>query len=138
MSLTKQKGDIAEVFVTFLLKQNGFNVLFPWGEDSRYDLVSEKSGIFKRIQVKYTTPKNGVLEVRIRSCNNFKIIHYSPNDIDIIAAYDSSNRDVYFIPLRELENISSCKLRLTPAKNMQQKHVILAAKYRLRFDLLMK
>jgi hypothetical protein len=47
MAITKQKGDIAEAFVTFFLKNNGFNVLLPWGEDVRYDLVSEKHGGYK-------------------------------------------------------------------------------------------
>ena len=61
MAITKQKGDIAEAFVTFLLKQKGFTVLIPWGEDNRYDLVSEKNGVFKRIQVKYVSTRNGGL-----------------------------------------------------------------------------
>jgi len=56
MAITKQKGDIAEAYVIYALRQKGFNVLVPWGEDNRYDLVSEKNGVFKRIQVKYATP----------------------------------------------------------------------------------
>jgi len=75
MAITKQKGDIAEAFVTYLLKEKGFNVLVPWGEDNRYDLVTEKNGIFKRIQVKYATKDNGVIEARLRSCNNHRVIH---------------------------------------------------------------
>ncbi|MDD5156042.1 MAG: group I intron-associated PD-(D/E)XK endonuclease [Candidatus Omnitrophica bacterium] len=41
MAVTKQKGDIAEAFVTYLLKQNGFNVLVPWGYESRFDLLEK-------------------------------------------------------------------------------------------------
>lgn len=136
MSITKQKGEIAEAFVTYLLKQHGFNVLIPWGEDNKYDLVSEKNGIFKRIQVKYSTPKNGTVEVRIRSCNNYNIIHYSPKDIDIIAVYSSNQRKVYFIPLKGIKNRSICKLRLVPTKNKQKKYVVMASNYEARFDLL--
>lgn len=138
MAITKQKGDTAEAFVTYLLKQNGFNVLIPWGEDSRYDLVTEKNGIFKRIQVKYVTPKNGALEIGIRSCNNYNIIHYSPKDIDIIAAYSSNNNKVYFIPRNGRKNISSYKLRLVPAKNKQKKYIVMASEFESRFDLLEK
>lgn len=138
MAITKQKGDIAEAFVTFLLKQNGFNVLIPWGEDNRYDLVSEKNGIFKRIQVKYVTPKNGVLEVGIRSCNNHSILHYSQEDIDVIAAYSSNHNKVYFIPRNGRKNISSYNLRLIPTKNKQNKYVVMASEYESRFDLLEK
>lgn len=138
MAITKQKGDIAEAFITFLLKQNGFNVLIPWGEDGRYDIVAEKNGIFKRIQVKYVTPKNGVLEVAIRSSNNFNIIHYSPNDLDIIAAYNPENNKAYFIPINTIKNRRVCKLRLRPTKNKQKKKIVLASKYEFRFDLLEK
>ena len=138
MALTKLKGDIAEAYIAFILKKNGFNVLTPWGEDTRYDLVSEKNGIFKRIQVKYCTPKNGVLEVAIRSANNYNIIHYSSSDIDIIAAYCPGTDRTFFIPRDAIKNRSYCKLRLTPTRNKQQKNVIMALKYESRFDFLEK
>lgn len=138
MAVTKQKGDIAEAFVTYQLKQKGFNVLIPWGEDNRYDLVTEKNGIFKRVQVKYVTPKNGVLEVAIRSSNNYNIIHYSPRDIDIIAAYSPQQSKVYLIPLNNIKNRRVCKLRLIPPKNKQKKYIVMASKYESRFDLLEK
>ncbi len=136
MAITKQKGDIAEAFVTYLLKQKGFNVLIPWGEDNRYDLVSEKNGVFKRVQVKYVAPKNGVLEVSLRSSNNYNIIHYTSRDIDIIAAYYPKINKVYFIPLSSIRNIALCKLRLRPTKNKQKKFIVMASKYESRFDLL--
>jgi len=138
MAITKQKGDIAEAFVTYLLKQEGFNVLIPWGEDNRYDLVAEKNGVFKRIQVKYVTPKNGALDVPIRSSNNYNIIHYSPKDIDVIAACYPKLNKVYFIPLNSIKNKSRLKLRLSPTKNKQIKYVIMASKYESRFDFLEK
>ena len=138
MAITKQKGDIAEAFITYLLKDNGLNVLVPWGEDNRYDLVSEKNGIFKRIQVKYATPKNGTVEVRLRSRNNYNIIHYSSKDADIIAVYSPKRNRAYFIPLNGIRNRSVYKLRLRPTKNKQKKRVIMASKYESRFDLLEK
>ena len=138
MAITKQKGDIAEAFVTYILKREGFNVLIPWGEDSRYDLVSEKNGIFKRVQVKYVTSKNGALKVSLRSSNNYNIIHYSQKDIDIIAAYCLELNKVYFIPLNKIKNRNACFLRLSPAKNKQEKHIILASNYEARFDLFEK
>lgn len=138
MAITKQKGDIAEAFFTYLLKKNGFNVLIPWGEDNRYDLVTEKNGVFKRIQVKYVTPKNGTLTVNLRSSNNYNVIHYSRKEIDIVAAYCSKNQKVYFIPLEDTKNVSTCKLRLDPTKNKQKKFIMEALNYESRFDLLEK
>lgn len=138
MAITKQKGDTAEAYVVYLLKQNGFNVLVPWGEDGRYDLVSEKNGVFKRIQVKYITPKNGVIDIAFRSSNNYNIIHYSRKDVDIIAAYSPESSKVYFISLNSVRNRRCHKLRLSPTKNKQKKFVIMAEKYESRFDLLEK
>ena len=138
MAITKQKGDIAEAFVVYLFKKNGFNVLIPWGEDNRYDLVTEKNNVFKRIQVKYATPKNGVIEVRARSCNNYNIIHYSPKNIDVIAVYTPDQHKVYLVPFSLIKNKSTCNLRLNPAKNKQLRFVTEAAKYESRFDLLEK
>ncbi|MFA6350048.1 MAG: group I intron-associated PD-(D/E)XK endonuclease [Candidatus Omnitrophota bacterium] len=136
MSATKQKGDLAEVYAVYQLKRNGFNVLVPWGEDNRYDLVSEKKGVFKRIQVKYVSSKNGALQVSIRSSNNFNVIHYSARDVDIIAAVDIEQGKIYFIPLKGLKNRSLCKLRLSRAKNNQLKNIILASQFESRFDFL--
>ncbi len=138
MAITKYKGDIAEAYVTYKLKEHGFNILVPWGEDVRYDLVSEKGGIFKRIQVKYITPKDGTLMVSFRSSNNYSIIHYSSRDVDIIAAYSSKQKKVYFIPLQSMSNRNACKLRLIPTKNKQKKFVVPASRYESRFDLLEK
>ncbi len=138
MAITKQKGDIAEAFVTYLLKQNGFNVLIPWGEDNRYDLVTEKNGVFKRIQVKYATPKNGAIELRVRSCNNYNVLRYSPKDIDIIALYSPETNKVYFVSMNSIKNKSLCKLRLAPTKNKQKKFIVMASKFESRFDLLEK
>ena len=97
-----------------------------------------KKGIFKRIQVKYATPKDGVVEVRMRSCNNHNIIHYSPKDVDIIAVYSSLGNKVYFVPLNGINNKSVCKLRLEPTKNKQKKFIIMADKFESRFDFLEK
>ena len=137
MAITKQKGDIAESFVAYLLRLNGFNVLIPWGEDNRYDIVSEKNGVFKRIQVKYVTPKNGIIEVAIRSANNYKTIYYSPYNTDIIAAYTPDNK-VYLLSMMDIENKKVCKLRLEPTKNKQKKNVVIASKYESRFEILEK
>lgn len=138
MAITKQKGDIAEAFVTYLLKKKGFNILIPWGEDNRYDLVSEKNGVFKRIQVKYVSPRNGAIDVAIRSSNNYNILHYSPKELDIIAAYSPEQNKVYLIPLDKIRNKRSIKLRLIPTKNRQKRYVVPASRFELNFELLEK
>lgn len=107
------------------LIEAGWHVLFPVGENNRYDLVAEKDGRFVRVQVKYVTPKNGALEVNCRSSNNWSVLRYSSDDIDILAAYDAELKNVYFIPVAQI-NHSSFKLRLNAARNNQKKKIHLA------------
>jgi len=121
----KYKGDIAELVVAAKMVEMGWRVLFPYGENARYDLVGEQNGRFIRIQVKYTTPKNGVMDTNCRSSNNWSIIHYTPADIDFIAAYNPQDREVYFIPAHKI-NKSTFKLRLDEAKNNQKLKINMA------------
>jgi len=114
--------------LTYLIER-GFNVSIPWGEDVRYDLVSEKDGVFKRIQVKYVTPKNGCLVVFLRSANNWNTIKYTLKDIDIMAVYDPKNDKIYFIPITMFSNNSRINLRLLVPKNNQKKNVIWASEF---------
>jgi len=94
----------------------------PIGENNRYDLVAEVDGRFIRIQVKYVTPKNGAMEVNCRSSNNWSVLHYSDKEIDVIAAYNGKTRDIYYIPVSEI-NRSTFKLRIEPSKNKQKMHI---------------
>lgn len=118
----KTKGDIAELGVAKKLIKNGCRVLFPYGENHRYDLVAEKDGKFIRIQVKYTTPKKGVLEINCRSSNNWSVLHYNKDEIDLIAAYNPKDEKIYFIPVSKI-NYSLIKLRIEPSKNNQKSKI---------------
>jgi Holliday junction resolvase-like predicted endonuclease len=115
----KTKGSIAEMEVASTLMKKGWNVLFPFGENNRYDLVAEKDGKFKRVQVKYVTPKNGALNVGCKSSNNWSVDRYTALQVDFIAVYNSKSGDIYFVPAAKL-NSSSIKLRFNKARNNQQ------------------
>jgi len=124
----KTKGSIAEMMVAARLMEKGWKVLFPFGENNRYDLVAEKDGKFSRVQVKYVTPKNGGLEVGCKSSNNWTVDKYTTAQIDCIAVYNSDNNDVYFIPSCKL-NSSSIKLRISPTKNRQRLNIRYAKEF---------
>ena len=70
----KTKGSIAELAVAAELVKEGWHILVPYGENTRYDLVAEKDGRFVRIQVKYVTPKDGKLYVNCCSSNNWSVL----------------------------------------------------------------
>ncbi|MDO8639322.1 MAG: group I intron-associated PD-(D/E)XK endonuclease [bacterium] len=125
----KTKGDIAELAVAKKLMEDGWRVLIPYGENHRYDLVVEKDHKFVRIQVKYVTPRNNVLNINCRSSNNWSVLHYSPEEIDIISAYNPHDGEIYFIPILEI-NRSLFKIRISPAKNNQKLKIHLAKDFR--------
>ncbi|MFC1496126.1 group I intron-associated PD-(D/E)XK endonuclease [Candidatus Margulisiibacteriota bacterium] len=129
MAITKQKGCIAEAKVLAYLVSEGYKVFIPWGEDHRFDFLCEVDGSFKRIQVKYVTPKVETIEIPLRSMNNWSKIRYSTKNVDIIAAYNPKNDKVYFVSLNEFTNIAAIKLRFKKAKNSQQKRVRWAADF---------
>ncbi|MBI5144170.1 MAG: hypothetical protein HZA30_03790 [Candidatus Omnitrophica bacterium] len=118
----KTKGSIWEMIVASKLLKMGWNVLFPFGENNRYDLVAEKNSKFVKVQVKYVTPRKGVLDVNCRSSNNWSIDKYTPRQVDFIAAYDSKNNGVYFIPSEKF-NATRIKLRVKPTKNKQELNI---------------
>ncbi|MFH1745218.1 MAG: group I intron-associated PD-(D/E)XK endonuclease [bacterium] len=121
----KTKGDIAEMRIAADLLEKGWHVLFPYGENNRYDLVAEKSGKFIRVQVKYVTPKNGSLDVNCRSSNNWNVVSYTAKEIDYIGVFDSDSENIYYIP-SGLMNKNLFKIRLKPSKNNQRKRINLS------------
>lgn len=115
----KTKGTVAELAVAARLMEDGWHVSMPIGEDHRYDLIGERKSKFIRVQVKYVTPKNGVLDVNCRSSNNWSVLPYTADEIDVIAAYDGKSRQIYFIPVSKI-NSNILKLRLQNPKNNQK------------------
>jgi PD-(D/E)XK endonuclease len=126
----KEKGAIGELVVAAHCAREGWHVLFPYGENCRYDLVIERNGIFKRIQVKYSTPKNGALRVNCRSSNNWSVLKYTAKQIDMYGVYDPSHHEVYFIPIEIAEHKSVLNIRIEDPKNNQQNKVHLAKNFR--------
>jgi hypothetical protein len=126
----KTKGSIAEMVVASSLMKMGWNILFPFGENCRYDLAAEKDGRFSRVQVKYVTPKDGTLIVNCKSSNNWSVDKYTSKEIDFIAAYNPEGGNVYFIPSSKL-NSSCIRLRIAPTKNKQTANVRNAAEFLL-------
>jgi len=124
----KTKGSIAELVVAARLVKEGWRVLLPYGENTRYDLVAEREGRFVRVQVKYVTPKNGVLDVKCQSSNNWSILPYTADEIDAIAVYDPVSEKVYYVPVAELRK-GAMKLRLDPPKNNQRAKVRYASQF---------
>ena len=101
--------------------RKGWTVFFPFGEDNQIDLLIEKEGEYKRIQVKTTKPIKGAILCRLKSSNNWQVKKYTKKEIDLFGIYDYENKKGYLIPIEKVEGMLGASLRLEKAKNNQQK-----------------
>tara|TARA_Y100000034_G_C6754893_1_gene335808 strand:- start:371 stop:775 length:405 start_codon:yes stop_codon:yes gene_type:complete len=129
MSTTKQIANESELRFASEFVRKGWSVFLPYGEDSPVDILIYKDEQFKKIQVKATKPKNGVISCYLRSANNWQNKKYSSKDVDYFAVYDYENKQGYLIPLEKVEGMSQIKLRLIATKNNQLKGIRMAKDY---------
>lgn len=106
----------------------GHKVAIPVGEDWRFDLIVLKDGKLLRVQCKYVTSDGDAITIPCRSCNNWSVKKYTPDEVDWIVAYDSTTDKCYYVPSSMLgaNGRSTLRLRVTPPKNNQAKRVLYA------------
>ena len=109
--------------------RKGWNIFLPYGEDSPIDLLIEKDGSYKRIQVKTTKPINGVIHCRLKSSNNWQVKKYSKDDIDYFGIYDYENKKGYLIPIEKVAGMTEISLRIEKTKNNQKEGIRSAEEY---------
>lgn len=83
--------------------KNGFNLFKPILENGKVDLIVEKDGIYKKIQIK-TVQEQGsgkLIPVRKLSHNmgEYKIKRYTKEDIDYFVGVDIDTEDLYILPV---------------------------------------
>jgi PD-(D/E)XK endonuclease len=137
----KQLGERAQAHVIAKFLEVGYNVLVPYGDSSRYDLVIEDAeGRFWRVQVKTAWIEGGdqgyikfaTTSLRSRSTNGR--VAYSragyQGQVDYFAVYSHELRKVYLLPVNEVSQ-TRMHLRLAPSKNKQERGVHWAADYEI-------
>ena len=125
MYTKKEKGDIGLAAAISYLVKNGIHISIPLSEHLKYDVIGEKNGICKRIQVRFTTPKkNGVMEVKLKSVWSNKkgnhILKRGIGDFDILAIYCPQNDKTYFIGDGDFNNTTAINLRLKEISDKNQ------------------
>ena len=132
----KGKGDLAELMVAGDLLRRGYKIAIPYGEDCDFDLILVRDDRLERVQVKYTRSDGSVICVRCRSHSLTngrvrRIKHYTAETIDVLAVFDQASERCYYIPqpLSWAMADRMLHLRLTPAKNGQQRRTRPAAEY---------
>lgn len=109
--------------------RKGWNIFLPYGEDSPVDLLIEKNGEFKRVQIKSTCPSKGVIHCRLKSSNNWQVKKYTKKEVDLFGIYDCLNKNGYLLNIEEVDGMTEACLRLEKAKNNQERGLRPAENY---------
>ena len=132
----KEIGDRSQLAIILALKLAGFHILLPLGENTRYDLVTERGGALRRVQCKTAHLTNGVVSFRTASSYYH---HPFPNpppkhyrgQIDDFAAYCIETGVVYVVPIDDLVADQHASLRIDPPKNNQRQRIRWAKDYEI-------
>ncbi len=93
MRNTQRKGDYAVAKAIASFTRMGYDVLIPLTESAPYDLVVEKDGELKRVQVRYTSTQEVDLR-RIHSNSNGYVIKKAKiNAYDWLYILSSDNKE---------------------------------------------
>jgi PD-(D/E)XK endonuclease len=118
------------------LQAQGYAILVPFGENTRYDLVIDNGACLSRVQCKTGRLRNG--SVRFNTCSSYSH-HQNPavekrtyeGEIDEFAVFCPDTCGVYLLPIEDVRATRVATLRVDPARNHQRKGVRLAAAYEI-------
>jgi hypothetical protein len=132
----KDIGDRSTLAIILALREAGYRVLLPFGENTRYDLAIERERRLGLVQCKTGRLKRGVVEFRVASS-----YYHQPNpsvpskhyrgQIDYFAVYCPDNGAVYLVPIDDVPGNRWASLRVTPALNGQSRRVRPADRYEI-------
>jgi hypothetical protein len=132
----KAKGDLAELKVAADLRDRGYKLAFPYGEDWDFDLIlGRDDGALERVQVKYARSDGRVVEVQAcsHSLTNGKVRatkRYTSATIDWLAVWVVDLDRCFYIPASELGGgMWVVSLRFVEPANAQVRRVRMAADY---------
>jgi hypothetical protein len=136
MEHPKRIGDRSTLAIMLALYDAGLDLLLPFGENTRYDLVVDLESRLVRVQCKTGRLRNGA--VVFATCSAYGH-HQNPrthrrgysDEIDYFAVYCPETSGVYLIPIEHVPSKSSAALRVTPPLNGQARRVRLASRYEI-------
>lgn len=110
----KEKGNSGLGMAIAYFTTNGYTVSVPLNDTQDYDLIVEKEGKLKKIQVKATgcITKNGVYQVGLKSCGGTKGGTYKTlinTDIDYLFVLNKELQ-MYLIPKESILNKTTLNL----------------------------
>jgi len=132
----KAIGDRSTMMIMLALREQGFDVYLPFGENTRCDLITDRDGRLSRVQCKTGRLIAGA--VHFCPCSTYGH-HRNPKiqrrsyigEIDEFAVYCPATRAVYLIPIGDVQTRTSAALRVDPARNGQARKIRRAAAYEI-------
>ena len=130
-----EKGFIAETKVILRATELGYMVSRPLRDDCRYDLILDKDGKLKRVQVKYAGSKpcksKGAIPVVLTKNNKkkgaeYKERKYSADEVDAIVAYFPDYDKLCWFDTKTIEDMTAIQIRFEPTANRQNKRTRMA------------
>ena len=110
----KEKGNSGLGMAIAYFSTNGYVVSISLNDTQDYDLIIEKDGKLKTVQVKSTgcKTKNGVYQVSLKSCGGTKGKTYKTvidTKVDLLFVLNEE-AEMYLIPIDKLSNKTSLNL----------------------------
>jgi prevent-host-death family protein len=129
-------GAIAETKIAAEAVDLGFEVLYPVvGGNGRYDLVFDLGDRLLRVQCKTARRRGDVIVVAARTSRRapegFRRTVYTPDEIDVIAAYCPELSRCFAVPIAEIPPSGCMSLRLARPRNGQRAGLHFADDYPL-------
>jgi hypothetical protein len=134
MEHPKDVGDRSTLAAIAVLRELGYGIYLPFGENTRCDLMLERDGFVDRVQCKTGRLRKGVVTFRVCSSyahhrsSAFKRRTYH-GEIDLFAVYCPETTGVYLVPISHLPVTNQATLRVDPCRNNQRDRVRFAADY---------
>jgi PD-(D/E)XK nuclease superfamily protein len=118
------------------LRNAGYSVLLPFGENTRYDLVIDDGATLARVQCKTGRLRSG--SVRFATCSSYA---HHPNpaetnrhymgEIDFFGVHCPQTGGVFLIPIQDIPTKRTASLRVEATRNSQRKRIRMAADYEI-------
>ena len=132
----KDVGDRTTLAVMLALRDAGYAISVPFGENTRYDLVIDDGARTARIQCKTGRLRLGAIRFATCSCYGH---HLRPGQsrrdyighVDFFAVYCPETSGVYLVPIEDIPVRVQAALRVEAPRNGQQRRIRFASEYEL-------
>ncbi|HEX9380199.1 MAG TPA: group I intron-associated PD-(D/E)XK endonuclease [Gaiellaceae bacterium] len=136
MEHPKDIGDRTTLAVMLALRERGYGILVPFGENTRYDLVIDDGNQLSRVQCKTGRLRQGAVRFAVCSCYGH---HLRPGEarrdyqgqVDYFGVHCPETAKVYLVPITHLTVRVQAALRVDPARNGQRSKIRDAADYEI-------